>query len=84
MTHATKHLNFAEFILAQIEINLSVLKWNEDLLVKNIIGEHAWDLLIDGENLTVGTEFSYMVKNKLIPFYRVGKNSSNWALYRLY
>ena len=82
MTHATKHLYFAVFILTQIEINLPSLEWGVDLLLRNIIGEDAWELLINGENITVGSEFAYMVNNNLIPFTRVGKNSTNWALYR--
>lgn len=83
MTHATKHLYFAAFILAQIEINLSILQLDVDLLVKNIIGEDAWALLSEPEKLTVGSEFAYMAKHKLIPFERVGTTSSNWAIYHM-
>lgn len=83
MTNPTKQLFYAAFILMQFEINLSILERNEDLLVKEIIGEKAWALLDEDEVLSVGREFSYMVKNKLIPFTSVGKTSSNSALYRL-
>jgi hypothetical protein len=83
MTNSTRTLYFAEFILARIAINLPLLERDVDLSVIDIIGDSVWALLTVSEKISIGSNFSYMVKHDLIPFVFVGKTPQNASIYRL-
>ena len=83
MTHTTRTLKFSEFIVAHIAANLTSFDRDTDLLSEDIFGEAIWAPLTKSEKLSIGGDFSYMVKHDLIPFVFVGKTAQNANIYRL-
>ena len=83
MTHTTRKLDFAKFILAFIATDLPLLKRDTDLLLEDIIGEAIWAPLPKSEKLSIGGDFAYMAKHDLIPFVFVGRTLQNANIYRL-